>query len=302
MFSKRLGLAIVLILMGHVELASAQSLPDNESSEEIVIAAAQLTVLNSVRVSAKSAGTVESLNVIEGEQISVGDIIAKLDRELATYELAAARHELKIAELEASNDVDLQFSIVSAEVNEKVLQRSRDAESQFSKAVTMTELEKLNLELQRALLGRKQAEQRLESSQITRNLQQERLKIAYERLENRLIQSPMDGVVVEKFVRTGEWVDAGQPVVRIINLDRLRVKCLCPAIRVDPGNIQTEAVFETVIGGRKHTVPAKISFVSPELDPVEQDFAVWAEIENVSATLRPGMVGQLRVSKRESKN
>ena len=47
--------------------------------------------------------------------------------------------------------------------------------------------------------------------------------------------------------------------------------------------------------GQQAEFPGKLVFVSPEIDPVNAQVRVWAEIENEGLRLRPGMRGRLIV-------
>ena len=44
--------------------------------------------------------------------------------------------------------------------------------------------------------------------------------------------------------------------------------------------------------------PGKIVFLDPEVDPVNAEVRIWAEIENTGLRLRPGMRASLSVEKK----
>ena len=102
---------------------------------------------------------------------------------------------------------------------------------------------------------------------------------------------------MEIFNTPGEFVNPGQPIARILNLDRLRVVCAGRLDKLDPDDIPETAVFKIKKGDEEKSFPAKITFISPEIDPVRQTYSVWAEIENLNGELKSGLVGRLEFSK-----
>jgi macrolide-specific efflux system membrane fusion protein len=117
------------------------------------------------------------------------------------------------------------------------------------------------------------------------------------RLELHRIKSPIAGVVVEVKRRRGEWVEPGTPVARIMLLDRLRVEAFC--YFKDLQTVQVDRpVRLRVVGDGAPAVEyeGRITFVSPEVNPVNGQVRIWAEVKNADGALRPGMSGSLIVA------
>ncbi|HEY1068118.1 MAG TPA: HlyD family efflux transporter periplasmic adaptor subunit, partial [Pirellulales bacterium] len=94
----------------------------------------------------------------------------------------------------------------------------------------------------------------------------------------------------------GEWVNPGDPVVRILRIDRLRVEALLNARDFGPeiaGSLVTLDV--TMPGGKREQFPGKLVFVHPEIEPVTGNFRVWAEVENRQLMLRPGLIANMTI-------
>ena len=138
-----------------------------------------------------------------------------------------------------------------------------------------------------------QAEKQKTINQLTESVQNDKLRIAAIRLENRTIKTKIGGVVVQVLNTPGEFVNAGQPIARILNLDRLRVVCSGNIKEIAPANVPKSGVFKIQVGDESIEVPAKVTFVSPEIDPVRKTYAIWAEVQNVDGKLTSGSVGRL---------
>ncbi len=263
---------------------------------DVVTLQGVLDPIETLRLATRDPGIVTQVFVAEGSTVSAGDPIAVLNDEMVGAEVSAAKNELQIARQETKNDVDLQYAKISSEVNQQVLIRSRRASEQFAKSVSGTELERLRLEYERSRLSGLQAEREQDIHRLTESLKSDQLAIAKIRLKNRTIVSEIEGTVVEVFHTPGEFVNAGEPIARILNLNRLRVICDGSARKINPSQLSDEAVFKFAQpGGREISLPAKITFLSPEIDPVRQTFSIWAEIQNEAGVLRSGNVGQLEI-------
>ena len=110
------------------------------------------------------------------------------------------------------------------------------------------------------------------------------------------IKSPLDGVVVEINQRPGEWVEPGETMFRVVRIDRLRVEAFLDAHQAAgllvgrPVKLAIDAK-----GDATAEFSGKIVFVSPEVDPVNGQVRVWAEVENPDGQLRPGVHGKLSI-------
>lgn len=275
--------------------AQEEQASNNDDENAIEIEAAQLQLITNVEIAARAAGAIEKVSVKEGDKISAGDVLAKLDDEEACAAAKSARSELEISQEETRNDVDEKYAKVSMEVSGKVYQRSLNATKQYAKSVSGTELERLKLEYERARLSGEQAEMKSAINELKVDQMKAQLDLACVQLKNREIQSPVSGTVVQVYRQNGEWVQPGQPVARIIDLKKLRVSCRCYLEDASPDEISKEATF--VYEDKEYK--ATVTFASPEIDPDLQDFSVWAEVENPDGILKPGMSGNIVLQKQE---
>src|SRR5207247_1619577 len=136
------------------------------------------------------------------------------------------------------------------------------------KAVSQTELDTLKLAAEKAELELEQAEHDLQTAAITRDLKANELDLATRTIERRKIVAPLTGVVVQVKHRKGEWVQAGETVVRVLRMDRLRAEAFLPAKSVSGDLIGAAAIlFVDLEDQPKAEFPGKLVFVSPEVNP-----------------------------------
>lgn len=279
-----------------------RSVSDEDLSIELIVdgnaptftVPGNLYILKSVELSAKEPGIVEKIIEL-GQPINAGETIFALDNQLMKAQISAAEKELSIARLEAENNVDLRFAKVSSEVNEQVLNRSVAANRQYKKAISQTEIERLRLDLERSKLSAEQAERTSETNRLNEQLKREQLNIAEIQLSSRTIDSPITGIVTDVSVSKGEWVNAGQPVARIVQTNKLRFSGFADSREILPNQIAARAMIkvESTNGRTGIEREVRVTFINPEIDPASGLFEIRAEVDNAKGRLFSGMKSSL---------
>jgi len=256
------------------------------------------------------------------------------EKKLAQEMQLAKEHKFKkqIADRKAENDVSVQASKKAELVAENELSRAVKARRQFVDSVSESEIDNLRLSYERSVLETKQAEfervidglqaeaeaeaanshqlgverytlelaqakveQRVQELQA--ELQRHQLQLAELASSLQTIKSPIDGVVVERFRNLGDWVKAGEPLVRVIRLDRLRAEGFISADQLDSIKVN-QKVNLTIVRSEKSIVEREgvVKFISRELEPVSSEIRFWVEFDNASLDVLPGMRLSLSVS------
>ncbi|MEM9412389.1 MAG: HlyD family efflux transporter periplasmic adaptor subunit, partial [Planctomycetota bacterium] len=242
----------------------------------------------------EAPGIIRSVQVSPGEMVGLGQTILKLNQDVFEAEYKASVSELEITELEARNDVNLRYAKKSLEVNQALLSRSEMARKTYAKSISRTDVERLELELEQAKLSAEQAALEADILTAKTKLQRNRMEISKINLDNRAIQSPIDGRVEEIYVQVGQWVNAGQKVARVIDPQHLQAKTLFDKKWIHKIKIGDPAQFSSEIGGQKVTVEGVVSYIGSVITP-NQTFAVWVDVDNAQFKLFPGSLGKLTI-------
>jgi multidrug efflux pump subunit AcrA (membrane-fusion protein) len=142
------------------------------------------------------------------------------------------------------------------------------------------------------------ADAALIEAQDTQKLAQAKLKSAERAAEEHIIRAPFAGQILEEFKHEGESVAAREPVVRLGNLDTVRVWAYIPveyAFRVTPG---TEIVIQPRLGNVQLTKSFRgvISSVDQSIQPIaEEAIRVYADLDNSGHELKPGMKAKMTI-------
>jgi len=216
-------------------------------------------------------GVLESVRVERGDRIAKGSVIAVLraDVERAAVGVAATRAKV-IAEVQAAQ--------ANHELARQKLARARELRRQNFISEQALEQARAEAEV---------AEQRLKQAQEQRGIWARELQLAEAQLELRTIRSPVDGIIVERYVSGGERVEE-KPIVRIATIDPLRVEIVVPAAQY--GTISVGALL-TVTPDLPHAKPlqAKVVLVDPVVDGPSNTFRVRLELPNPKYELPAGV-------------
>jgi multidrug efflux pump subunit AcrA (membrane-fusion protein) len=107
------------------------------------------------------------------------------------------------------------------------------------------------------------------------------------------IHSPIDGVVTERPLYPGDTVTAGESLMTIMDLSTVIAKAHIP--QEDAALLKAGDAATITIEGSNEEVPAKLTLVSPALDPSSTTIEIWAQAKNPKGKLHPGSSVRLSV-------
>jgi macrolide-specific efflux system membrane fusion protein len=264
---------------------------------DVRLESVQVTLSEQVDVAAPVAGLVAELCVHEGEFVDQGELLGRIEDTEVQLQKRRAEVELANATKLAGNDISVRFAEKAREVADAELQRAKDSLTRYPKSISQTEIDRLRLESEKAALAVEQATFEFEAAQFAKQLRETDLELAVYNVQRRQLRAPLAGIVVEVNRRPGEWVDSSEDVFRILRIDRLRVEGFLDSKDVQGELVGRPVKLVTRLPGKNEdeTFQGTMIFVSPEINPVNGQIRVWAEIENPDLQLRPGLRGTLLV-------
>jgi RND family efflux transporter MFP subunit len=217
-----------------------------------------------VQIGSAAAGVIEHILVDRGDLVTRGQTIVQLQAGVERAALAVAR--------------EMTVAAGSADLAQRELKRAQELHEQ--NFVSQTYLDKQRAEAQVAGGRTDQATER-------KKLSQREVELAAAQLAQRNITAPISGVVVERFMSPGEFVDQ-KPILRIAAIDPLRVDVLVPAAvfgQVEVG--MKGAVMPELLQKREHI--AVVKTVDRVIDAATNTFRVRLELPNPGGTLPAGL-------------
>lgn len=265
------------------------------AAESVQVDSAVLQLFDEADLAAGQSGILVELSASEGQSVKRGDVIARIDDTDARITEQAARAELALAKAKAENDVAVRAAEAAKKVAEAELARSEESIARFPRSVSQSQLDVERLSVDKLKLEVEAGRQELELARLAQQVAARKLEAAQLEIRRRRIIAPIDAVVVEVETSVGEWMEPGQRVVRLVNTDRLKAEGFVSAAEAAQGLLGWRA---TVHGTAGTTVEGKVVFVSPEIDPINNQVRVWAEVQNPTGTLRPGQPVGLELAPR----
>lgn len=128
-----------------------------------------------------------------------------------------------------------------------------------------------------------------------------RFEIVRIRLDKAIIESPIDGIIIEKSVEEGEVVTPGGSISRIQDLSKIKVSAALPESEltyIQEGH-KTKMTFDGIPG---EVFFGKISYIGSSANDVTRTFPLEIILPNRNGKLKSGMVARLSIVKREFKN
>lgn len=261
-------------------------------------------------VAAEVLGPVAAFDIEEGDALAAGDVICRIDPEVAELSLREAQAELdsleaQLAELEAGTRQEtideLRAVVEEAEalfakwrfererIDELMAARQGNRKEQFD-ADQEFFAARGRLAQARAALTRAENGPRAEEIARARHAVAAQ-KATVARLQRDLnktqIRAPFDGVLVRQDVEVGEWIEAGGPVGELIALKRVEVRVDVPESAVPysvpgaPASVRIDALDRTLTAAIARTVPLA--------NPAARTFPVEIDLDNPDGQLLPGM-------------
>ena len=266
------------------------------AAAELPAAEVLVRLIDEVDVPARVPGVVRKVAVREGQAVAEGSVVACIDDAEARFARRQAELELQLARDQAKNDVRVRYATKSLEVARAELARAVESEKKYRKSVSQSELEELRLAAERARLEIEQAEWEMEVASASCQVKANDLAAARWQLERHQIVAPLAGVIAQIYRKPGEWVVPGDKVVRIVRVDRLRAEGFLPARDADGSLVGRRVSLSVQLQkDARTTFTGQIVFISSEVDPVNGQVRVWAEVDNRQGKLRPGLRGVLTI-------
>jgi RND family efflux transporter MFP subunit len=215
-------------------------------------------------VAAEISGIVGAFDVKEGDFVKKGALLARL------------------------KDMELQLKLKGAvAMREQTHANLENAERELARAK--------KLKASNTIADSKYEEALYKQQALKQALVAGDAEIAYLKyqIKQKRILAPFDGFVAREHTQVGEWVQAGGPVVTLLDLNSIRITVDVPeryAVMLD-----TQGDVKVMIKSLNEAfIPGKIYAVLPEGNPDARTFAVRINLPNPDMQIKSGMEAVVR--------
>ncbi|HEY4220279.1 MAG TPA: efflux RND transporter periplasmic adaptor subunit [Myxococcota bacterium] len=220
----------------------------------------------SSEVAANVSGRVVVAAVERGQSVKAGDVLVRVDNLVASLSAEVATAQSKSA------DAQVDLATKECARTEALYQKGAITAADYDRQKTACTAQLFSAQAAKANVG-----------------------LATKAAGDTSIRAPFDGVIGERYVNVGEYVQPSTKVASLMSIAPVRVSISVPESAVSM--IKPDQVLAVQVSAYPDaTFPAKVRFVAPALRANSRDLVVEAVCENKDKLLKPGMFATVRLN------
>jgi RND family efflux transporter MFP subunit len=217
-------------------------------------------------VAANVMGRVLTAPIERGQSVKVGETLIMVDSKAANLSASAAAAQSELADTQS-----VQARQDCARI-ETLFKQGAVGQAEYDRQHTQCKAQELQASAARAQAGL--------SSKLAADA---------------IVRAPFSGVIGERYVNPGEYVQASTRVASMYSLDPVRIVISVPEQGVSL--VRTGVQLNVQVSAWPGRVfPATVEYVSPTLRTMQRDLLLEAKAPNPDGALRPGMFATVQVS------
>ncbi len=226
-----------------------------ETFEHFVKLTGTVTSKENIMISAETSGRVEAIPAVEGQKVSRGTILVRIENEAVASQLQEAKSSFELAE-------------ITFQKRKKLWDQKIGSEIEYLQAKNAFETGK------------------------------SRYAQVQTQYNNTIIKAPINGVVDDISVKEGEFVGAGSPIVRVVDLEKVEIEAELSEQYLK--SIRKGDSVKVEIPALGITRKAPVSFVSQVINPDNRSFKIKVNLKNKDGQIKPNVLANLMI--RDYKN
>jgi membrane fusion protein (multidrug efflux system) len=217
-------------------------------------------------VAANVTGRVVIAPIERGQKVKAGEPLAMIDSKAANLSASAATSQAELAETQSRQ------ARSDCERADQLLAQGAIGQAEYDRQRSQCKAQELQ-----AAAARTQAE------------------LSAKLASDAVVRAPFTGVVGERYVNAGEYVQPSTRVASMYSLDPVRITVSVPerAVSLVKTGVTIQAEVSAYPG---RLFPATVQYVSPALRTMQRDLLVEATAANPDGALRPGMLATIQAS------
>ena len=257
----------------------------------------------------KISAPVKKFDVDRGMRVRAGQLLAELEnRDLAgavaenqaAYEQAEANYQTVVkatvpdeaqkAEIDVRTAKDVMDQQQKLYESRQALYKEgaisqkevNDTQVSFSQARNQYQIVQKHLESVQSV----SREQTVKAAAAQRDAAKARYESAQTQLSYSRITSPIDGVVTDRPIFAGEMASSGGPIITVMDVSQVIARA--HVSQEDAKHLKVGDTANLVPPDASALIPAKVTVISPALDPANTTVEVWVQAANPNGRLKPG--------------
>ena len=218
-----------------------------------------LAPLNSATIKSKVSGVVEATTVQEGQAVTAGQVLARIDQ--ADLRARLQQQQAMLDEAQAK----LSLATKNENNSQALLKQKYISQNAYDSTQNSVDLARANVKSAAAMV-----------------------EIARIALNDGVIKAPISGVVSKRHVQAGEKLAPDMPVYSIVNLAELTLEAQVPASEIPRVKVGQDVKFK-VDGFQGREFTGKVARINPATEAGSRAMLVYIAVRNDDSALRAGM-------------
>ncbi|MFP5235158.1 MAG: efflux RND transporter periplasmic adaptor subunit [Acidobacteriota bacterium] len=283
--------------------------PEKGVISEQIVTSAILTPVSQSAIAPKITAPVKKFYVQRGSKVHKGELLAVLENaDLAaaaldskgSYEAAQAAYNTatksQVPEDVQKAELDYAQAKANLDLNQSIVNSRKQLFAEG--AIPGRDLDTAQAALVQAKAAYDTAAKHLQSMEkVNRDAELQAAKGQFASAEGKMkgadaqlayseIRSPIDGVVTDRPLFAGETAAAGAPLLTVMDTSVLIAKAHVAQSVAQRMKVGNEAQVQ--VPGLDKPISAKVSLISPALDPGSTTIEIWLKIQNKDGALKVG--------------
>jgi len=255
-------------------------------------------------IGAKVAGRVDELHVDIGSPVRRGETLMTLEMEDLDLSVQQADAALKqaCARLGISSVADeQQLDPAKVPTVQQEFAMRNEARTKYERAKTLATMNAIvgeELQEREAALAVAEAHYQSALNAVSEGralvqLRAAELARAIQAQKDAAATAPFDGVIEQRNVAPGVFVQVGQSIVTLVRTNPLRFRGSVP--ERDAIDIREKQKVNLLLRGQKQPIATTVKRISPALNPANRALSIEADIPNAEGILRAGLFCEAQV-------
>jgi HlyD family secretion protein len=257
-----------------------------------------------VMVSSEASGQLKALRFDEGDQIMPGDTIGEIDTVTIRLRLHQAEATKQMTQTKVKvSDIAIQQVAYNLDLAKKEFERGTSLLQ--SGSITQQQYDKIETAYNQTVLSKEQADAAHEAAVSETAQVESGIRLLHKQLNDCFPISPAAGIIVNKFIKVGELIGTGLPLLKIAKLDTVWVKVYVSPQDLTKITLGGHAQIDPE-NGQKQPMDGKVSWISDEAEFTPKNvqtkearadlvYAVKITIPNPGKILKVGMPVSVKI-------
>lgn len=224
-----------------------------------------LRAINQAAVKARVAGEVREVLVREGEAVTAGQVLVRMDE--SDYRARQAQSEAALVAARGQ----LAIAVKARDNNRALLERGFISKNAFDTAASQYDIALANVDAAAGALA-----------------------VTKKALADTVVRAPIAGLVASRNVQPGEKVAVDGKLLDVVDLSKMEMEVAVPTsdiLSIAPG--QEVAVR---VEGLAQPMPARVARINPATQAGSRSIMAYLQLDNPQSLLRAGMFGEARLT------